>query len=84
MMCFLHPNPRNNTFYDEEDILTHADMTRVVAMLSNAIIPAVQNQTMDEIFLNRIRMAGKDDDTGTEKKEELSRMKERNEQLPKN
>ena len=21
MMCFLHPNPRNNTFYDEEDIL---------------------------------------------------------------
>ena len=41
-------------------------------------------QTMDETLLNRIRMAGKDDDTWTERKEELSRMKERNEQLPKN
>ena len=54
MICFLHPDPRSNTFYDEEDILTHADMTREVTMLSNAIIAAVQMQTMDEAFLNRI------------------------------
>ena len=40
-------------------------------------------QTMDETFLNRIRMPGKDDDTWTERKRELSRMKEQNEQLPK-
>ena len=84
IMCFHHPDPRNNTFYDEEDILTHADMTREVTLLSNAIIAAVWMQTMDETFLNCIRMAGKDDDTWTERKEELSRMKERNEQLPKN
>ena len=63
MMCFLHPDPRNNTFYDEEDILTHADMTSEVTLLSNAIIAAVQMQTMDETFLDRIRTAGKDDDT---------------------
>ena len=63
MMCFLHPDPRNNTFYDEEDILTHANMTREVTMLSNAIIAAVQMQTMDESFLSRVRMAGKNDDT---------------------
>ena len=84
MMCFLHPDPRNNTFYDEEDILTHADMTKEVALLSNAIIAAVQMQTMDETFLERIRTAGKDNDTWMEWKGELSRMKERNEQLPKN
>ena len=41
MMCFLHPDPRNNTFYNEEDILTHQDMTREVTMLSNAMITAV-------------------------------------------
>ena len=41
-------------------------------------------QTMDEKFLNRIRIAGKDDDDWTERNGELSRMKERNEQLPKN
>ena len=54
MMCFLHPNPRNNTFYDKEDIMTHADMTREVTKLSNAIIAALQMQTIDERFLNRI------------------------------
>ena len=84
IMCFLHPNSSNNTFYDEEDMLTHTDMTREVTMLSNVIIAAVQMQTMDETFLNRIRMAGKDEDAWTERKGELSLMKERNEQLPKN
>ena len=54
MICFLNADPRNNTIYDEEDILTHADMTREVTMLSNAIIAAVQMKTMDERFLNRI------------------------------
>ena len=84
MMCFLHPDPRNNTFYDEKDLLTHADMTREVTLLSNARITAVQMQTMDETFLNSIRTAGKNDDTWTERKGELGRMKERNEQIPKN
>ena len=46
MMCFLHPDPRNNSFYDEKDILAHPDMTREVTMLSNAIITAVQMHTM--------------------------------------
>ena len=54
MMCFLHPDPRNKTLYNEEDILTHADMTREVTLLSNAIIAAVQIQTINETFLNRI------------------------------
>ena len=84
MMCFLHPDPRNNTLYDEEDILTHADVKREVTLLSNAIIAAVQMQTMDETFLDRIRTARKNNDTWTERKGELSRMKERNDQLPKN
>ena len=84
MICFLHPDPRNNTFYNEEDILTHTDMTREVTLLSNAIIAAVQMQTMDETFMDRIRTAGKNDDTWMERKGELSRMKERNDQLPKN
>ena len=84
MICFLRPDPRINTFYDEEDILTHADMTREVTLLLNAIIAVVQMQTMDETFLNGMREVGKDDHTWTERKEELSQMKERNEQLPKN
>ena len=83
MMCFVHPDLKNNTVYDEEDILTDADKAREVTFLSKAIIAAVQMQIMDETFLNCIRMAGKDDDTWPRRKEQLGRIRERNEQLPK-
>ena len=72
LICFLHPDLKNNTFYYDEDILTHADMTREVSMLSNARIAAVEMQTMDETLLNCIRMAGKEDDVSTERRGELS------------
>ena len=36
---------------------------------------------MDESFVNRIRMAGKEDDSWLERKEELSRLKEKDEGL---
>ena len=39
-------------------------------------------QTMDESFLNKIRMAGKEEDSWLARKGELSRLKERNETLP--
>ena len=83
-MCFLHSDPWNNIYYDVEDILTHGDMTTEVTFLSNVPIAAVQMQTMHETFLDRIRMAGKNDDNWKERKRELRRMKEQNEQVPKN
>ena len=52
-------------------------------MLSKAIIAAVHMQTMDESFLNKIRMAGKEDDSWLARKQELSRVKDKNEALPK-
>ena len=72
MMCFLHPDLRNNTFYDEKDILTHANMTKEVTLLSNAIITAAQMQTMDETFLDHIRTAGKTMMPGRKEKENLA------------
>ena len=71
-MCFLHPNPRNNTYYDKEDIHTHPELTEEITMLSSAMIAAVQMQTMDELFLDRIRAAGKEDQAWAERKGELS------------
>ena len=68
MMYFLHTDPRNNTFHDEEDILMHADMAREVKVLSNAIIVAVPMQTMNKTFLNRSRMAVIDYNSWTERK----------------
>ena len=54
-----------------------------MVMLSNAIIAAIHMQTMDESFLNRIRMAGKEDDSWLARNDELSRLKENSEALPK-
>jgi len=45
-------------------------------MLSSAMIAAIQMQTMDDSFLDRIRTAGKQDDSWTARKEELRQLKE--------
>ena len=52
-------------------------------MLSNAIIAAVHMQIMDESFLTKILMAGKEDDSWLARKEELSRLQDNNDALPK-
>ena len=71
-MCFLNPKPDYNEYLDDEDIETNPQLREEVIMLSNAIITAIYMQTMDESFLNKIRMAGKADDPWLARKEELS------------
>jgi len=52
-------------------------------MLSNAMITAIQMQAMDDSFLGRIRVEGREDDTWTAGKGVLSQLKARWETLPK-
>jgi len=52
-------------------------------MLSTAMIAAIQMHIIEASFLDRITMAGKEDDTLTAGKGELSQLKERGEALPK-
>jgi len=52
-------------------------------MLSSAMIAAIQMQTMEKSFLDKIRAAGKEDDTWMARKGELHRLKQRREALPK-
>ena len=73
-MCFLNPNPEYNEYLDDEDIERNPRLRQEGVMLSNAIIAAVHMQTMDESFLNKVRMAGKEDDSWLARKEELSRL----------
>ena len=72
IICFLHPNPTNKTYYDKEDIHTDPNLTQEVTMLSSTIIVAVQIQTMDDSFLDRIRAVGKEDDGWMESQGESS------------
>jgi len=52
-------------------------------MLSSTMIRAILMQTMDDSFLERIRVAGKEDVTWTARKGELSQLKAKREALPK-
>jgi len=52
-------------------------------MLSSAMIAAIQIQTMDNAFLDKIRTAGKEDDTWAARKRDLSQLKEKRQTLPK-
>ena len=83
-MCFLSPDLQDNSYFDEEDIQTHGSLRDEIAMLSSAMITAIQMQTMDDSFLERIRTAGEEDDSWTARKGELSQLKEGQERLPKN
>jgi len=51
-------------------------------MLSSAMIAAIQMQTMYSSFLDRIRTKGKEDDTWTAHKRELSQLMEKRQILP--
>jgi len=82
-MCFLNLDPQGNSYFDEEDIHTHSSLRDEITMLSSTMIAAIQMQTMDDSFLNRIRAAGKEDNTWMARKGELHRLKERREALPK-
>jgi len=82
-MCFLNPDPQDNSYFDEEDIHTHSSLRDEIKMLSSAMIAAIQMQTMDDSFLDRIRVAGKEDDTWMAWKGELNRLKEKRKALAK-
>jgi len=83
-MCFLNPDPQDNSYFDEEDIQRDSSQRDEITMLSSAMNAAIQMQTMDNSFLQGIRTTGKGDDIWTARKEELSQLKEGQETLPKN
>jgi len=62
-MCLQNPDPQDNSYFDEEDIYTYASRQDEITMLSSAMVAAIQMQTMDDSFLDRIRTAGKEDYT---------------------
>jgi len=82
-VCFLNPDPQDNSYFDEEDIHIHTRLRDEVTMLSSAMIAAIQMQTMYDSFLDRIRMVGKEGHTWMAGKGELRQLKEKRETLPK-
>jgi len=64
-LCFLNPDSQDISYFDEEDIHRHASLQDEITMLSSVMIAAIQIQTIDDSFLDRIRTAGKEDNSWT-------------------
>jgi hypothetical protein len=84
MLCFLYPDSRQNEFFDQTDIDTHPRLSDQKTMLSTEMIHAIQIQALDKTFLEKVKLAGEEDEGWKERKDELSRLMEKGKELPKN
>jgi len=46
-ICFLNTKPRDNSYFDQEDIHTYTTLHDEVTMRSSAMIAAIKMQTME-------------------------------------
>jgi len=61
-ICFLHHEASDNEFFSASDISYHPWLMRKRAMFSSAHVNAALTRTMNDSFLNKIRVAGKQDE----------------------
>ena len=60
-MCFLHTNTDDNEFFSTADIDYHPRLMKEREMLSSAHVNAALTRTINDAFLDKINMAGKED-----------------------
>jgi len=61
-LCFLHSDTSENKFFSAADIGYHPRLMKESDMLSSTHVNAALTRTMNDTFLNKIEMAGKDGD----------------------
>ena len=61
-ICFLHADQDNNEFFSVADIGYHPRLTKDRDMLSSTHVNAPLTQSMNDAFLDKIRMAGQKDE----------------------
>jgi len=61
-ICFLHADTDNTEFFSRADIGYHPRLTKEREMISSAQVNAALTRTMNDAFLDKIRMAGKEDE----------------------
>jgi len=75
-ICFLHADTDNNEFFSRADIGYHRRLTKEREMLSSAQVNAALTRTMNDAFLDKIRMAGKEDERWQNRGRELVMLRE--------
>jgi len=60
-ICFLHTETSEKEFFSAADICYHPRLMKENEMLSSAHVDAALTRTMNDSFLDKIRVAGKED-----------------------
>jgi len=80
--CFLHTDTSENEFFSTADIGYHPRLMKEKEMISSAHVNAALTRTMNDSFLDKIRMAGKKHEKWQERGRELVRLRESGEMMP--
>jgi len=81
-ICFLHGDTDNNEFFSAADISYHPRLTNEREMLSSAHLNAAMTRTMNDAFLDKIKIAGKEDKKRQEGGLELVTLREGGKKIP--
>jgi len=81
-ICFLHTDRRENEFFNTADIGYHPQLMKEKDMLSRAHANAALTRTMNDSFLDKIRVAGKEDEKWQDRGRELVRLRESGKKMP--
>ena len=63
-ICFLHADRSKNEFFSAADIGYHPRLMKEKEMLSTVHVNAALTRTMNDSFLYKMRVAGKEDEKG--------------------
>jgi len=75
-ICFLHTDRDRNEFFSAADIGYHPRLTKERDMLSSAHVNPALTGTMNNTFLDKFRVAGKEDERWQNRGRELVMLKE--------
>jgi len=81
-ICFFHADTSENGFFSAADIGYHPRLMKEREMLSSAQVNAALRGTMKDTFLDKIRMAGKEDDRWQNRGRELVMLREGGKKIP--
>jgi len=81
-ICFVHCDRTQNEFFSPADIGYHPWLMKTKEMSSNARLNAALTQTMNNSFLDKIRVAGKEDERWQERVHEMVRLREVGKRMP--
>jgi len=81
-ICFLHADTSKKEFFSAADIGYHPRLTGEKEMLSSTHVNAALRRTMNHSFLDKIRVADKEDEKWEERGRELVRLRQSGKKRP--